>query len=47
MRDYKIFSFAVLTDIANELDIDIAELFAQYDFGEEEIEDYYNWFKGE
>lgn len=44
IRDYKYLTFQLINDLSNELEIDPAELFYQYDFSEEEIEDYYNWF---
>ena len=44
MRNYKYLAFQLINDISNELEIDPAELFYQYDISEEEIEEYYNWF---
>lgn len=45
IRDYKYFAFTLICDISNELEIDPAELFYQYDFSEEEIEEYYEWLE--
>jgi hypothetical protein len=43
MRDYKYLAFRLILDCSNELEIDPAEILAQYDMSEDEIEDFYKW----
>lgn len=43
MKNWKIRTFILLTDMANEKDIDIAELFYEYNFNDKEMKDYYEW----
>lgn len=43
-KDYKTLCFILLTDMANDNDIDISELFERYNFDSKDIEDYYKWF---
>jgi hypothetical protein len=43
-KDYKTLCFVLLTDMANDNDVDISELFERYGFDAKDIEDYHKWF---
>ena len=42
--NYKTLCFVLLTDMANDNDIDVNELFERYGFNRQDIEDYHKWF---